>query len=101
MEFLMLVGAAWVGTFLRAVWQILGMFSVDTPSDPTIQLVGICPHETPAGFIGNMSEDTHYVWSQGVEGDLGGVIRGVEAMSCEGHGLDVYSAMWSNSKTKC
>ena len=25
-----------------------------------------------------MSEDTHYVWRQGVEGDLGGVIRGVE-----------------------
>ena len=48
MEFLMLIGAAWVGTFLRAVWQILGMFSVDTPSDPTIQLVGICPQETPS-----------------------------------------------------
>ena len=77
-EFLMLVGAARVGTFLRAVWQILGVFSVDTPSDPTIQLVGIFLKKRPAGFIGNMSEDTHYVWRQGVEGDLGGVIRGGE-----------------------
>lgn len=44
----MLEGAAEAGTFLAAAWQSLGMFSVDTPSDPTIQLMGICPQETPS-----------------------------------------------------
>ena len=38
----------WVRAFPRAVWQILGMLGVDTPSDPTIQLMGICPKEIPS-----------------------------------------------------
>ena len=72
------------------------MFSVDTPSDPTIQLMGICPQETPVGFTGSMYEDTHHVWRQGVEVIWVVSSREWRAMSCESHGLDVHPATWSS-----